>query len=270
MSRRGLAVLATLALVATAGCLGFLGGGGGGGGNGPVDVGESERAVFVQPSGDDPLPAGTAIEVTVTGENGQQASEIVTLSESAASDARVFLDGSGDLSASIGQRGRPGEGTCDVSVSVDTGDETTTGSVSGVGCLGLLGGGDSGPAVEVGTEVASDYDGDAQYVFVRPTDGTTLSPGTRLNVTLEITLGDRTQRDTLETTLDESVAPGTTVYLADDGGDLAVLLGQVDDSVTVVRPNELPAPLEMTVTVETESGTTSETLRFEPDDSESG
>lgn len=254
-------MLATLALLATAGCLGFFGGGG----NGPVVVGESDGAVFVQSNDGDPLPAGTAIEVTVTGESGQQASEIVTLGESAPADTQVFLDGSAGLSASVGQRAGSGDGTCDVSVSVDTGDETTTGSVDGVGCLGLLGGTGSGPAVEIGTEMASNYDGDAQYVFVRPTDGTTLSPETRLNVTLEISLNDRTQRDTLETTLNESVASGTRIYLADDGGDLDVLVGQVGDSATVVRPNELPASLEMTVTVETESGSTSETLTFEPD-----
>ncbi len=267
MSTRRLAVLATLALVATAGCLGFFGGGG----DDPVVVGEADGAVFVQSDDGDPLPAGTAIEVTVTGENGQQQSQIVTLGEAVDGGTRVFLDGGDDLAASVGQSPQVGETACDVSVSVDTGDETVTGSVGGADCLGVLGGAeDADPSVEIGTEAAADYDGDAQYVFVRPTDETTLSPETRLNVTLAITINDQTQEDTLETTLDQSVAPGTTIYLADDGGDLAVLVGGVDDSATVVRPNELPAPLEMTVTVETASGTTTETLTFASDEEQDG
>ncbi len=255
MSRRRLALLATLALVATAGCLGFLGGGGGG--SGSIVVDSADGAVYVQATGGASLPAGTAINVTVAGSGGSQ---ILTLEESVASGERVYVGGDGDLTASVGERPATGDTTCDLTIGVDTGDRTVTRTVESASCPGSL-----GWSVEIATEPAEGATESARYVYVRPTGGTTLGPDTRLNVTLEITLNGQTRRDTLETTLNRSVEAGTKVYLADDGGDLAVLVGEVDDSVTVVRPNELPATLAMTVTVEGEE-TTTRTLTFEPED----
>jgi len=260
MDRRVLAVLGALALVGTAGCLGFFGGGGGGDDSLVVDA--ADGATYVE--GGDGLPAGTAIEVSVAGDDGD--GRIVTLSESVGADTRVYLAGGDGLQASVGERPSATGETCDLTVAVDTGDRTATRDVTGVDCLGLLDDGEpaaSGPAVEIASEpVGNDTQG--EYVYVRPTDGTTLSPETRLNVTLEVTINNGTQRDTLETTLGQSVSSGTTVYLADEGGELSVVVGAVDDSVTVVRPEELPAPLRMTVAV-TDGGTTSETLVFGDD-----
>lgn len=149
--------------------------------------------------------------------------------------------------------------------------------VGTAGCLGglLAGGGSAGGdggdgqgSIAIETEPASDLNESWRYIYVEPRDGETLPAGTTINVTLEITIQNRTQRDSLVTTLNETVSSGTKVYLGGGAGsDFGVAVGEPPGEQGVIRPERLPAPIDVTVVVDTGGDTESRTITFSPDES---
>lgn len=126
MRSRGMAVVAVVLLVATSGCIGgLLGGGGSDGGDGgdgqgsiaietepASDLNESWRYVYVEPRGDETLPAGTTVNATLRFEIQNQTQEeslVATLNESVSAGTKVYLGaGTGsDFGLSVGET--PGE-----------------------------------------------------------------------------------------------------------------------------------------------------------------